>query len=168
MKTSAVRPATKPKVSDAGFGDLDVDDLLCFAIYAAGHAFNRFYKPFLAALDLTYPQYLVLTALWGADDQTVGELCDKLFLESSTVTPMLKRLEGMGLLTRVRDRDDERQVRVRLTPKGAELRKRTRAIPQCVVEASGLSVDRLRRLRADVAAVRDNLLAAHGDRREDE
>src|SRR5437764_15290881 len=90
---------------------LDVDDNLCFAIYSAGHAFNRIYKPLLQALDLTYPQYLVMVALWSRDDQTVGSLGDKLLLESSTLTPLLKRLEAMGHLTRSRDPADERQVR---------------------------------------------------------
>ena len=88
----------------------DVSDLLCFAIYSAGHAFNRVYKPLLDALGVTYPQYLVLVALWTKDDRTVSELGTQLYLESSTLTPLLKRLEAMGYVTRTRDPDDERQV----------------------------------------------------------
>src|SRR5204863_1371496 len=107
---------------------LDVDDHLCFAIYSAGHAFNRIYKPLLAALDLTYPQYLVMVALWSRDDQTVGGLGEKLLLESSTLTPLLKRLEVSGHLTRSRDPADERQVRVRLTDRGSALREQARDI----------------------------------------
>ena len=87
---------------------LRLDNFLCFAVYTAGHAFNRLYKPLLEALGLTYPQYLAMVALWEKDDQTVGELGEKLFLESNTLTPLLKRLEGMGLVTRVRDKADER------------------------------------------------------------
>jgi len=80
----------------------------------AGHAFNRVYKPLLDRLGLTYPQYLLMVALWEQDDQTVGALGEKLFLESSTLTPLIKRLESVGLLARTRDPTDERQVRVRL------------------------------------------------------
>jgi DNA-binding MarR family transcriptional regulator len=118
------------------------------------------YKPLLEALDLTYPQYLVMVALWAKDDLTVGNLGDKLFLESSTLTPLLKRLEGMGYITRNRDPTDERQVRVSLTKAGAALRAKARDIPECILEATGLSADGLRRLQADISAVRDNLLKA--------
>ena len=81
-----------------------LDEFLCFAVYAAGHAFNRVYKPLLDELGLTYPQYLVMTALWEKDDQTVGALGDQLSLEYSTLTPLLKRLEGLGMVSRRRDR----------------------------------------------------------------
>jgi MarR family transcriptional regulator, organic hydroperoxide resistance regulator len=137
----------------------DLNQFLCFAIYSAGHAFNRVYKPLLDALDLTYPQYLVMAALWAKDDQTVGGLGEKLFLESSTLTPLLKRLEGTGYIARSRDPADERQVRVRLTEAGAALRAKACDIPGCILEASGLSADALRRLQADISAVRENLLA---------
>ena len=143
-------------------GVLDVDDHLCFAIYSAGHAFNRIYKPLLRGLDLTYPQYLVMVALWAEDDQTVGSLGEKLLLESSTLTPLLKRLEGIGNLTRTRDPADERQVRVRLTKAGSALRDKARDIPRCILEASGLSLDAVRRLQADIVRLRDSLLKASG------
>ncbi|MCW5689006.1 MAG: MarR family transcriptional regulator, partial [Pseudolabrys sp.] len=116
--------STKPRAGSRR----DVADLLCFAIYSAGHAFNRVYKPLLDKLGLTYPQYLVMVALWAENDQTVGQIGDTLFLESSTLTPLLKRLEGLGLLTRRRDPEDERQVRLCLTDKGDALRKQSRDV----------------------------------------
>jgi MarR family transcriptional regulator, organic hydroperoxide resistance regulator len=115
----------------------DVGELLCFAVYSAGHAFNRVYKPLLDALDLTYPQYLVMVALWSRDDRTVGDLGETLFLQSSTLTPLLKRLEGLGYVTRERDPADERQVRVRLTRAGTALRAKARDIPACISNGRG-------------------------------
>jgi DNA-binding MarR family transcriptional regulator len=135
-----------------------VDDFLCFAVYSAGHAFNRVYKPVLEALGLTYPQYLVMVSLWAKDDQTVGSLGEKLFLESSTLTPLLKRLDAMGYLTRSRDPSDERQVRVRLTKTGAALRAKARDVPKCILEATGLSAAALHRLQNEISAVRASLL----------
>lgn len=101
----------KPKLSN----------FLCFAIYSANLAFGRAYKPILDELGLTYTQYIALVALSERDDQTVGELGEKLFLESNTLTPILKKLEQIGLISRRRDPQDERQVRVSLTPKGEGL-----------------------------------------------
>lgn len=141
-------------------GRPDVADLLCFAIYSTGHAFNRVYKPLLDELGLTYPQYLVMVALWAADDQTVGEIGERLFLESSTLTPLLKRLETLGLLTRRRNPEDERQVRLRLTDKGAGLRKKARGVAGCIGDAVGLSADAAVRLRSEIIKLRDNLLKA--------
>ena len=126
-----------------------IDDLLCFAIYSAGHAFNRIYKPLLAGLNLTYPQYLVMVALWTKDSQTVGELGQSLFLESSTLTPLLKRLEAQGYVQRRRDAQDERQVRIVLTPAGKKLAQRARGISKCLLEASGLSPEAAAKLQSD-------------------
>jgi DNA-binding MarR family transcriptional regulator len=109
-----------PDASDE-IGRLGLDDLLCFAIYSANNAFNRAYRPILDRLQLTYPQYLVLVALGDRDGQTVGEIGERLFLESNTLTPLLKRLETAGLVERRRDPADERQVRVRLTDHGRAL-----------------------------------------------
>jgi DNA-binding MarR family transcriptional regulator len=134
-----------------------LDDFLCFAVYAAGHAFNRVYKPLLDDLGLTYPQYLVMTALWEKDDQTVGDLGDQLSLEYSTLTPLLKRLEGLGMVSRRRDPADERQVRVRLTAQGAALQRRASSLPSCIQEASGLSEAELKRLKDDIARLRESL-----------
>ncbi len=141
-------------------GVSDVNDFLCFAVYSAGHAFNRVYKPLLETLGLTYPQYLVMVVLWANDGTTVGSLGEKLFLESSTLTPLLKRLEGMGHLTRRRDPADERQVRLHLTKAGVALRAKARDIPPCILEATGLTAEALHRLQASISAVRENLLDA--------
>lgn len=135
-----------------------LEDLVCFAVYSAGHAFNRVYKPLLDELGLTYPQYLVMVSLWDKDDQTVAELGELLFLESSTLTPLLKRLEAAGYLTRSRDPSDERQVRIRLTNAGKALQRKARDIPRCILEATGLSIADLRRLQRDVSNLRQNLL----------
>lgn len=141
----------------------DVADHLCFAIYSAGHAFNRVYKPLLDELKLTYPQYLVMVALWAQDNQTVGELGGRLFLESSTLTPLLKRLEALGYLTRRRDPEDERQVRLRLTDKGSALRKKARDVSGCVGAATGLPLDAIVKLRDEISALRDSLRKAAKD-----
>src|SRR5215475_2721324 len=116
-----------------------LDDFLCFAVYAANLAFNRVYKPLLDELNLTYPQYLVLVALYDEDDQTVGGLGEKLFLDSSTLTPLLKRMEAIGYVTRQRDREDERQVRVRLTPRGRSVREKGIGFRDGLLKATGLT-----------------------------
>jgi MarR family transcriptional regulator, organic hydroperoxide resistance regulator len=136
----------------------EIGDLLCFAIYSAGHAFNRVYKPLLDELGVTYPQYLVMVLLWAEDDQTVGSLGEMLFLESSTLTPLLKRLETNGYVSRSRDPADERQVRVRLTRAGRALQAKARDIPGCILETSGLSLAAARRLQSEIATLRQSLL----------
>jgi MarR family transcriptional regulator, organic hydroperoxide resistance regulator len=133
---------------------LTLDHFLCFAVYAASHAFNRVYKPLLEGLGLTYPQYLTMAVLWEQDDQTVGSLGEKLFLESSTLTPLLKRLEAGGYIARSRDPADERQVRVRLTAAGKSLKAKASVIPRCVLEATSLSPRDLSRLRTDLEKLR--------------
>ncbi|OCP02403.1 MULTISPECIES: MarR family transcriptional regulator [unclassified Ensifer] len=137
---------------------LTLDSFLCFAVYSANHAFTRIYKPLLEELDLTYPQYLVMVLLWEKDDQTVGGLGERLFLESSTLTPMLKRLEAAGYIARVRDKADERQVRVQLTDMGKALRQRATDVPRGLAQATKLSPDDIERLRAEVSLLRDTLL----------
>jgi DNA-binding MarR family transcriptional regulator len=135
-----------------------LDDFICFAIYSANHALNRVYKPLLDAIGLTYTQYIAMITLWERDDQTVGSLGETLFLESSTLTPVLKRLEGLGLIARARDKTDERQVRVQLTAAGRALQERARSIPACILDASGLEADELTRLKAEIATLRSSLL----------
>lgn len=137
-----------------------LDQSLCFAIYSAGLAFNRLYKPLLDEMGLTYPQYLVMMALWEKDGQGVGELGELLFLESNTLTPLIKRLEMAGLVKRARDAEDERQVRVSLTAKGRELLKDALCVPAQVLAATGMSVEQLGRLRSSVVGLRDGLRAA--------
>jgi MarR family transcriptional regulator, organic hydroperoxide resistance regulator len=137
-----------------------LDDFICFAIYSANLAFNRVYKPLLDELNLTYPQYLVLVALYAEDDQTVGGLGEKLFLDSSTLTPLLKRMEAIGTITRQRDREDERQVRIRLTPRGRSLREKGIGFRGGLLKATGLTPTGLRELRDEIVKVRDSLTEA--------
>jgi MarR family transcriptional regulator, organic hydroperoxide resistance regulator len=136
---------------------LKLDDFLCFAVYAANHAFNRVYKPLLDKLNITYPQYLVMVLLWDHDDQTVGELGERLFLESNTLTPLLKRLETLGYIKRSRDPADERQVRVRLTETGRTLRTKALHVPGCILTASGLDAKKAKQLLTEIAALRHTL-----------
>jgi len=156
MPAKSVSAAPKPARS----APIDVSDHLCFAIYSAGHAFNRVYKPLLDELGLTYPQYLVMIALWAEDDQTVGEIGAKLFLESSTLTPLLKRLEALGYLARKRNPQDERQVRLTLTDKGSALRKKARDVTGCIGAATGLPFDSIVKLRDEIVRLRDSLMKA--------
>lgn len=143
---------------------LRLTDFLCFALYSATHAFNRVYKPFLDELGLTYPQYLVMVVLWEQDERTVGEIGAHLFLESSTLTPLLKRLEIACLVRRTRDSGDERKVRISLTPQGQALRARAIDIPHCIVAASGGGLDALIELKTQINALRDSLIRAEQTR----
>jgi DNA-binding MarR family transcriptional regulator len=137
-----------------------LSEFLCFAIYSANLAFGRAYKPILDRLGLTYTQYVTLVALWEQDDQTVGALGEKLFLESNTLTPILKKLEAMGYVHRRRDPADERQVVVSLAEKGRELR--AKGIGGNLVTACGLSPDEFSKLQKSVVALRDNLMRQSG------
>lgn len=139
--------------------DAKLGDFLCFAVYSANLAFGRAYRPILDKLGLTYTQYVALVALAEDDDRTVGELGDKLFLESNTLTPMLKKLESLGLVERRRDPADERQVRVRLTPAGRKLQQRVEIDAAGLLEATGLGND-FATVRQSIVKLRDNLLAA--------
>jgi len=139
---------------------LKLDSMLCFALYAAGHAFTRFYKPRLDALGLTYPQYLVFLVLWESDDLTVKALGDRLFLDSGTITPLLKRLEARGLVRRQRDAVDERQVRILLTEAGRALRAQALAIPLAVGTALGGDAEAAAAMRAGLQQLRQRLDAA--------
>jgi DNA-binding MarR family transcriptional regulator len=136
---------------------LDLEIFLCFAIYSTSHAFNRIYQPLLEGLGLTYPQYIVMVLLWERDGQTVGELGERLFLESNTVTPLLKRLESVGHVKRRRDPADERQVRIFLTDAGRKLRPRAANIPRCILDASGLDGGQAKRLLEEISALRKAL-----------
>lgn len=131
--------------------------MICFALYSATHAMQHVYKPLLDDLGLTYPQYLVLTALWTGQAQTVGSLGRQVQLESNTLTPLLKRLEERGLITRSRSTADERQVNITLTDTGRALQTRAAHIPAAVLEKSGLSLDDLTRLRDQITTLRDQL-----------
>jgi MarR family transcriptional regulator, organic hydroperoxide resistance regulator len=137
-----------------------LDAMLCFSVYAASHAFNRVYKPILDRIGLTYPQYLAMMALWQSDDQTVGALGRRLALESSTLTPLLKRLEAMGHVQRRRDAQDERQVRVGLTAQGRALRAQAEDAPDCILRATGLTHEQARALNGEIVRLRDTLMRA--------
>ncbi|GAA4499124.1 MarR family winged helix-turn-helix transcriptional regulator [Gluconacetobacter tumulicola] len=142
-----------------------LEHFLCFALYSTSHAFNRVYKPLLDAIGLTYPQYLVMTVLWEQDGLLVGQIGEKLALESSTLTPLIKRLEAAGLLQRTRDTKDERQVRVTLTPRGRAIKAQAASIPACILEATGQAPEQLMRLKGDIDALRNQLeQAAQGGR----
>jgi DNA-binding MarR family transcriptional regulator len=132
-----------------------LSNFLCFAIYSANLAFGRAYKPILEPLGLTYTQYITLVALCEEDDQTVGALGEKLFLESNTLTPILKKLESLGYIRRGRDPTDERQVRLSLTSTGRRLLEKD--IGSSLVEAVGLGED-FPKVQKTVAKLRDNLL----------
>lgn len=134
-----------------------IDQMLCFAVYSAGHAFTRFYKPRLEALELTYPQYLVFLVLWEKDDLTVKALGERLFLDSGTITPLIKRLEARGLVRRQRDEDDERQVRIRLTPEGRALKAKAQAVPLAVAEGTGLTRQGADALQRELLVLRARL-----------
>jgi MarR family transcriptional regulator, organic hydroperoxide resistance regulator len=148
------------KLHVASSDEAKLGDILCFAIYSANLAVNRVYKPLLDELGLTYPQFLVLIALHEQDNQTVGNLADKLFLDSSTLTPLLKRMEGARYLTRQRDPEDERQVRIRLTRQGRSAYEKSMRYLDGLVRASGLDPARYRQLREEVANLRENLFNA--------
>jgi MarR family transcriptional regulator, organic hydroperoxide resistance regulator len=134
-----------------------IDDFLCFAVYSANLAVNRLNKPWLDELGLTYLQYIVLVALYEKDGQTVGGLGEKLFLDSSTLTPLLKRLETMGHITRQRAPEDERVVRLHLTPKGRSVRGKAFAYRDELVKAMGLGAADFRHLREELVKLRTNL-----------
>lgn len=133
-------------------------DFLCFAVYSANLAYGRAYKPILDELGLTYTQWIAIVALWEEDDQTVGGLGERLFLESNTLTPILKKLEAMGYVTRRRDPADERQVRVGLTEEGRRLRER--GLTMTLVRQTGLPSEEFARLQKSVSRLRDNLIEA--------
>lgn len=132
-------------------------DMICFALYSAAHAMQQAYKPLLDGLGITYPQYLVLSVLWAQDDQTVGAIGRQVQLDSNTLTPLLKRLQTQGIVSRARDAQDERQVRIRLTEKGYALRYAAREIPGCILDKSGLTLADATALREKVTALRDHL-----------
>ena len=135
---------------------------ICFAVYSTAHAFNRVYKPLLDRLGLTYPQYLVMLVLWERDDVPLKDIGEKLFLDSGTLTPLLKRLEAQGLIKRTRSTEDERQVLIALTPQGQALREKARAVPEGILASSACSLGELSRIRNEVVALRDRLNAALG------
>lgn len=139
---------------------LQLSNQLCFAVYSTSLAFNAVYKPLLDQLGLTYPQYLAMLALWQCDDVPVKEIGRLLHLDSGTLTPLLKRLEAAGLVSRTRSSEDERQVRITLTATGRALRERAKAVPLGILAACGLSTPTLLQLKDELLALRARLDAA--------
>ncbi len=142
---------------------LALDNQFCFALYSASHAMTKTYKPLLDKLGLTYPQYLVMLVLWEQDGILVKDIGARLYLDSGTLTPLLKRLEASGLVARQRDASDERQVRITLTPAAIALKEQARTIPPQILCASGQSVSELGDLKARLAKVRGDLFKSMED-----
>ncbi|BAV47329.1 MarR family transcriptional regulator [Mesorhizobium loti] len=140
---------------------LPLDNQLCFTLYATSMAINRTYKPMLDEMGITYPQYLVLNALAEADGMSVGSIAHRLALESSTITPLVKRMEQAGLVTRHRSHTDERQVQVDLTVAGRELLVQCNCLNETLIERSGMTLAQLDALNRQIQALRD---ALGGDR----
>ena len=143
-------------------GPIPLDSQLCFSLYGTTIAINRAYKPLLDALGLTYPQYLVLNVLWREDGQTVGRIAEQLALESSTLTPLLKRLEAAGLIRRTRNPENERQVVIALTDQGRALENRAGCLGETLLEASGQSPSELGELNVKVRQLRDEIYSRIG------
>ncbi|RYF15873.1 MAG: MarR family transcriptional regulator [Comamonadaceae bacterium] len=148
-----------PTRSPSADAALLLDNQLCFALYSASLAMTKLYKPLLEELGLTYPQYLVMLVLWERDGLMVSELGQRLSLDSGTLTPLLKRLEAAGLVSRLRDVADERRVHVHLTAAGRRLKVRAARVPACVLAASQCSLEEIRQLTAQVHALRERLAA---------
>jgi MarR family transcriptional regulator, organic hydroperoxide resistance regulator len=138
-----------------------LDEQICFALYSASRALTSRYREILEPLGLTYPQYLVLLVLWESGSISVSGLGARLQLDSGTLSPLLRRLEAAGLLTRTRRVGDERSVEVGLTPAGNDLRGRAAAIPELVCAATGLQPAEIRTLQAQIAALADHVRASH-------
>ncbi|MHC8319693.1 MarR family winged helix-turn-helix transcriptional regulator [Pseudomonas sp. GB2N2] len=137
--------------------DLLLNNQTCFALHSTSLLMTKVYKPLLQALGLTYPQYLAMMVLWERDGLTVGEISTRLLTDPGSLTPLLKRLEVEGLLTRTRSREDERVVIVELTEQGRALRDKARDVPQCILGASGMTLERLQNLQAELQVLRSNL-----------
>ncbi|AOO82811.1 MarR family winged helix-turn-helix transcriptional regulator [Bosea vaviloviae] len=145
------------KLKAPGLATAKLADFMCFAVYSANLAYGRAYKPILEALGLTYTQWIAIVALWEEDNQTVKSLGEKLFLESNTLTPMLKKLEELGYLRRRRDPEDERQVIVSLTEEGRRLREK--GAQRTLVKATGMDADEFAGTQKAVVKLRNNLIA---------
>lgn len=133
------------------------EDMFCHAVYTASHAINRAYAPYLKALGLTYPQYITLTLLWERDGQKINELAQQLQMETSTLTPLVKRLEALGHVTRNRGKKDGREVFVHLTARSDALRKQAPNITACMIDKTGLTPDELTDLQKLLVKLRDGL-----------
>jgi MarR family transcriptional regulator, organic hydroperoxide resistance regulator len=150
-------PSKKTSPQNESIASLLLSEQLCFAVYSTMLGMNKVYRKLLRPLDITYPQYLVLLVLWERDAMTVSEIGDRLFLDSATLTPLLKRMERQELLQRVRAKADERQVIISLTPKGHDLQIRAKTLSEGVFCATESSPDELVALRDRLVLLRDKL-----------
>ncbi|WP_051287174.1 MarR family winged helix-turn-helix transcriptional regulator [Paenibacillus taiwanensis] len=141
---------TQNKLTPATDEQFVLDHQLCFMLYSASREMTKLYRPLLEKLDLTYPQYLTLLVLWEQNGITVKELGQRLYLDSGTLTPLLKRMETQGLLSRQRDKTDERKVIITLTQRGHSLKEEARCIPSALYSQAGQSPEVLARLFADM------------------
>ncbi|MBC7681609.1 MAG: MarR family transcriptional regulator [Ferruginibacter sp.] len=139
---------------------LQLDNQLCFALYSASLAMTKLYKPLLKTLGMTYPQYLAMLVLWERDGLMVSELGDRLSLDSGTLTPLLKRMEVAGWISRQRDVQDERRVFITLTPAGRSLKTEAAKVPPCILSATQCSIPEILSLTQQVQALRDRLTTA--------
>jgi MarR family transcriptional regulator, organic hydroperoxide resistance regulator len=137
-----------------------LENQLCFAVYSTAHAFTRAYKPILDKVGLTYPQYLVMLALWEKSEQPVKAIGEQLDLDSGTLSPLLKRLEQNGLIKRTRDSRDERQVIVSLTEKGRAMRSEIDTIMSAIGQAAGCTLEEMKTIRGLLRGLRSNLTSA--------
>lgn len=148
-----------PNKTDTADSMLQLDNQLCFALYSTSLAMTKLYKPLLEELGLTYPQYLAMLVLWEQDGLTVSELGERLYLDSGTLTPLLKRMETAGLVSRIRAVQDERRVHITLTAAGRKLKARAARIPGCILSATQCSIPELVSLTQQVQSFRKRLTA---------
>lgn len=135
-----------------------LENQLCFSLYSTALAMNKIYRKLLKELDLTYPQYLVMMVLWEQDERMVSEIGEKLFLDSATLTPLLKRLESAGLVSRIRAASDERQVIISLTDAGRDLKQKAKSIPNNVLCATECTMQELSGLKGKLDVLRTHLI----------
>ncbi|HET9645762.1 MAG TPA: MarR family transcriptional regulator [Burkholderiaceae bacterium] len=155
------KPRSSPPPTAARYSQL-LDEQLCFAVYSTMLGINKIYRKVLKGLGLTYPQYLVMLVLWESDALTVSAIGERLFLDSPTLTPLLKRLEVMGLVARRRSDTDERQVIVSLTPTGRRLQSRAKDVPACVAAAMQCNPQEIESLRSKLSQLRTALQTNSG------
>jgi DNA-binding MarR family transcriptional regulator len=146
---------------------LRLDNQVCFPLYAAARAMMKAYQPLLAKLGLTYPQYLVLLVLWEEDGLSVTAIGERLYLDSGTLTPLLKRLEESNLVRRRRGRGDERVVEISLTATGKQMKRRAQQVPQALLCQLALPLDELFRLRDDMRRLYTSIRASNEQRQEE-
>jgi len=145
--------------------NLDLEKQLCFALYSASRAMTTAYRPILKSLGITYPQYLVFLLLWERDKLSQTEIGERLLLDSGTLSPMIKRMEKAGLVSRVRDVEDERSVRIVLTEKGRALRAKAVSVPEAIACKVNITAEHAERLRREVSKLTFALQSANEDAR---